>query len=125
MKRGLLPALKLVVAISLLAFVLFLVPLPDIFKVLGSADRLLIALSFSLIVLDQYLGAIQMRPLASTLNLSVTANEILRINMISTFYQLFLAGSLSGGVPTAGIPAPSLASSSVDSWKTPRCWSRD
>jgi glycosyltransferase 2 family protein len=98
MKRGVLLALRLAVAISLLAFVLFIVPLPDIFAVLGSADQLLIALSFSLIVLDQYLGAIQMRPLAGTLNLSVTVNAILRINMISTFYQLFLAGSLSGGI---------------------------
>ena len=98
MNRSLLLAFKIVVAISLLAFVLFFVSLPDIFAVLGSADPLLIALAFSVIVLDQYLGAIQLRPLARMLELGVTVSGILRINMIASFYQLFLPGSLSGGI---------------------------
>lgn len=96
--RSLLLAFKVVVTISLLAFVLSIVALPEIFAVLGSADLLLVGLAVGVIVLDQYLGAIQFKLLTGTLELEFTVGGLFRINMIAAFYQLFLPGSLSGGV---------------------------
>lgn len=97
MKKFFVLALKLSVTSGILYYIFTLVPFSDIIQSFKSAKAgyILAALVISLAM--RYLQAWQFKLLIDQHQVSLSGIEILKINLIVAFYQLFLPGYLSGG----------------------------
>lgn len=89
--------LKLGVSLGLLYFILSTVPLTNILGTLWDLDPWLALGAFALTPLMFYLAATQTRVLADNQGMSLSVGQIFRISFISSFYGLFLPGTLAGG----------------------------
>jgi uncharacterized membrane protein YbhN (UPF0104 family) len=97
-RSGLIWLLKLAVSAALLAFVLRRAPLADIADSLGHADLRWFAAALGLTAVIQGLAAHQVAVLFRAIGASLSTRRILRINLGTDFYALFLPGYLAGGV---------------------------
>lgn len=91
-------AIKLLVTLAILAYLLDAIPFHRVVESILSVSKLFFALSICAMVGVQVLGAYEIKILARHQKINLTTYQIFRITMISRFYGLFLPGYLSGGV---------------------------
>jgi uncharacterized protein (TIRG00374 family) len=88
---------KLSVSAGILYYIFTIVPVGEVFTALRSSriGFFLVALSF--MFMANMASSLRMRQLTRCQGMSVSASRIFEINLISSFYGMFLPGSLAGG----------------------------
>lgn len=109
-------ALKAAVSAGLLYLAFSLIPIGRLGHVLASTAIHLVLLSLSVALVAHYAASIQMHAVISHQGIDLTSLQILRVNLITKFYSLFVPGTLAGGAIRwyhfsrgAGKAAPALA----------------
>jgi len=97
MNKKIIIILKIIFSLILLTYILIKVPFNNILHSIKSSDFLLIIFAFLLIIPFVILSSIQTKYLTSVQNASLSLSDILKINITTRFYSLFLPGTLSGG----------------------------
>jgi len=97
MKRRLILLLKLSVSAGILYWIFTFVSLAEIWTALVDAHAGLFVASTVVALAANGAAALRMRQLTACQGMSVTAPRIFSINLISSFYGMFLPGSLAGG----------------------------
>ena len=97
MKRWLLWFFKLSLSVGILYYIFTIIPVGEVFTALRSSriGFFLVALCFTFTA--NMAASLRMRQLTRCLGMSVSASQIFAINLISSFYGMFLPGSLAGG----------------------------
>lgn len=95
MTRFLLP---LIVTVAVLAYVLSITPLEEIFAVLGAAQPGYIALALLLQMATRVPAAVRMKVFTDAQHLGLGIPTVLSVMFATTFYGLLLPGALAGGV---------------------------
>lgn len=97
MKKHLLLLLKIVVSGILLFYLFTIIPFSKILSSLKSAEINLVLTGLILTVPIIYLSALETQFLLKIQDMTIPVIEIIKINLSTSFYGLFLPGTLSGG----------------------------
>ena len=97
-RRLALQTLKAVLSLSLLGYVLYLVPLSELGPMARDIVWSYVAAGLGVSLMTTYLNSIQMSQLTRHHGIALRSAEIFRINLITSFYNLAAPGSLAGGV---------------------------
>jgi len=97
MKKNIKLFLKLAISGIILSFLFYKIPIYEIVKSLENADIFLIILSILIYILIVYLSAFETGYLTRAMGIIISTFQILKIQMATRFYGLFLPGTLSGG----------------------------
>lgn len=89
--------LKIIVSASVLTYLLVTVSFTEILNALKSANILFVIIALLLAAPINYLSAFQTHYLTKIQGMKLTVLTILKINLVTTYYSLFLPGMLSGG----------------------------
>jgi glycosyltransferase 2 family protein len=98
MKRKTFLLLKIALSVILLGYILIKVPVDKIFNVIQAADISLILISILLIVPSIVLSAFQTRYLILAQNVCLSLIDVIKIHVTTSFYSVFLPGSITAGV---------------------------
>jgi uncharacterized protein (TIRG00374 family) len=88
---------QLVVTVAVLAYVLSITPLEEIFAVLGTAQPGYIALALLLQIATRVPAAVRMKVFTDAQHLGLGIPTLLSVMFATTFYGLLLPGALAGG----------------------------
>ena len=97
MKKRFILFLKFIVSGAILTFLFFKIPVYEIGESLGSANFVLIIISFFIYTVCHYLSAFETRYLTNVQEIIISTFQILKIHLTTMFYNLFLPGFISGG----------------------------
>ena len=97
MKKKLAVTLKILFSLALLVYLLYKVPFKEILTAISSANFVFIAASVILYFVYIALSAFETSYLTRVQGMFITTLEILKIQLASMFYNLFLPGLISGG----------------------------
>ncbi len=97
MNRKVVLALKIFFTSIILAYIFIRIPFYEIVKNLSSVNLFLFILSLLLNIPVILLSTFQTKYLTSIQKMAISFKEILKIYLTTSFYSLFLPGSLSGG----------------------------
>jgi uncharacterized membrane protein YbhN (UPF0104 family) len=97
LKGRLVLLLKISVSAGILYWILTFVSLTEIFAALRTSHPGYFVASFLVALSANGVAAIRMRQLTACQGMSVSAPRIFSINLISSFYGMFLPGSIAGG----------------------------
>jgi uncharacterized protein (TIRG00374 family) len=97
LKWFILLAIKVSISGSLLFYILLITPLSQIFETLARATPSFVLFAFALFGLERYIMAFQLKRIADSLGLGLSTAQVFRINFITSFYELFLPGSVVTG----------------------------
>jgi uncharacterized membrane protein YbhN (UPF0104 family) len=92
-KRQLVSGIIFIVLIALLAFVL---PWDDILLVLRNSDLKMVAIGYLITTPTLYLNALSFKVITDQQKMSLSAFRIMAINMIVSFYEIFIPATLFG-----------------------------
>lgn len=90
-------AIKISISGSLLFYILHIIPLSQIFDTFARALPALVFLAFVSLGLERYFMALQLKRITENQNMGLSSIQIFRINLITSFYELFLPGSVVTG----------------------------
>ena len=90
--------LKVSISFSILYWILTKISFANIGASLHSAKISLVLIATLIAIFIRYIAAYQMKLLTSNQGLSLSANKVFEINLITSFYELFLPSGISGGV---------------------------
>ncbi len=97
MKNKILLALKIILSGILLIYLFKTIPLSQIWDSIKSAEIIFILIGIILASPINYLSALETQYLTKIQGMSLTVFEIIKIQLATSFYGLFLPGTLSGG----------------------------
>ncbi|OGU77196.1 MAG: hypothetical protein A2V93_12535 [Ignavibacteria bacterium RBG_16_34_14] len=97
MKKQIIFFLKLIISGVVLTILFYKIPLKEIINSLGSANYLLIIISFFIYLICNFLSAFETGYLTRVQGIIISTLQILKIHIVSMFYNLFLPGMISGG----------------------------
>src|SRR4030065_1648272 len=97
MKKHILLTLKIIVSGILLAYLFSIIPISAILSSIKSADITLVLIGVILATPISYLSALETQYLTKIQGMTLSVVEILKIHLATSFYALFLPGTLSGG----------------------------
>jgi glycosyltransferase 2 family protein len=97
MKKKLLLVLKIVISGLLLAYLFTIIPFSEVVSSIKSANIFLVLTGIMLAVPISYLSALETQYLTRIQGMNLSVFEILKIHLITSFYGLFLPGTLTGG----------------------------
>ena len=97
MKKHILLALKIIVSGILLTYLLTVIPISAILSSIKSADITWVLIGIILATPISYLSALETQYLTKIQGMTLSVVEILKIHLATSFYALFLPGTLSGG----------------------------
>ena len=89
--------LKVSISGSLLYYIFQVTPLDQIIKTLSRATPSFVLFALSFFCLERIIMAFQLKRIMDSLGMGLTTIQIFRINLITTFYELFLPGSVVTG----------------------------
>lgn len=89
--------IKLLVSGGLLAAVFSMIPVTQVVDALLRANWSIVVLSFFVIASTHYLNSAQMHLITRHQGISLSVNQIFKVNLITKFYGLFLPGIIAGG----------------------------
>lgn len=98
MRRFLSYAARVLVSVGLLYLVARKIPLDTFLHSLREVNLPLMIVSYFLIPIMGYIDANRTKMMSDMQGITLTINQIVRINFITSFYSLFLPGHLAGGV---------------------------
>ena len=90
-------AIKIVVSVGLIAWILTIVPLGGVPAALSAASWDLVALSVLLMAFGHYAKSYQLYYMTRHQAISLSPAKVLGVSLITKFYGLFLPGILAGG----------------------------
>ena len=90
-------AIKISISGSLLYYIFQIIPLNIIFETLSRATTSFVLFGLALFGLERYMMAFQLRRISDGLGMGLSTAQIFRINIITSFYELFLPGSVVTG----------------------------
>jgi len=96
-KRLLTNILRAAVSATLLGYVIWLVPIDELGPLARRIDWRLVAASIGVSLIAAYLNAVRMYQLTAHQGISLRARHHFRINLITSFYGLFMPGYIAGG----------------------------
>ena len=91
-------AIKLSISGSLLFYILQITPLSRIFETLGRATPSYVLFSLALFCLERFIMAFQLRRIFNNLEMGLSTAQVFQINFITSFYELFMPGSVITGI---------------------------
>ncbi|MFW9929579.1 MAG: lysylphosphatidylglycerol synthase transmembrane domain-containing protein [Candidatus Thorarchaeota archaeon] len=97
MKKYFLLVIKIIISIILLAYLFSIIPVTEVVSSIKSAEIYLVLIGFILAAPISYLSALETQYLTKIQGMSLSVFEILKIHLVTSFYGLFLPGTLSGG----------------------------
>ncbi len=97
MNRKILLAIKISFTSIILAYIFIKIPFYNILKSISSVKIILFLLAFLISIPVILLSSLQTKYLTTIQKMSISFKEILIIYLTTSFYSLFLPGSLSGG----------------------------
>ena len=97
MKKYIILTLRFIISGAILSYLFYKIPIYEIIKSLENADILLIILSILICIPIAYLSALETGYLTRAMGIIISTFQILKIQMTTRFYGLFLPGTLSGG----------------------------
>ena len=97
MRTRVLKTVQAIVSITLLGYVLSLVPLNEISNALFSISLPLLLAGFLVTLFSQYLTSVQMCWVMGKQTTTLSTYQIFVVNLVTKFYGLFLPGTLAGG----------------------------
>jgi uncharacterized protein (TIRG00374 family) len=97
MKDKILLTIKIILSVTLLIYLLSIIPLNKIIDSILSTDLFLFTVGMLLTIPISYLSAFETQYLTRIQGINLSVFKILKIQLASSFYGLFLPGSLSGG----------------------------
>lgn len=97
MKKHILLALKIIVSGMLLTYLFAVIPISAILSSIKSADIILVLIGIILATPISYLSALETQYLTKIQGMTLSVFEILKIHLATSFYGLFLPGTISGG----------------------------
>lgn len=90
--------IKILISVSLLSYLLITISFNEILNSLKSAETIFVIIAVLLAAPINYLSAYQTHYLTKIQKINITILAILKVNLITSYYNLFLPGILSGGV---------------------------
>lgn len=114
-KRRVVQALKIVILLCLFIGLFWIVPIADVFKVIKTANPILLMVGIALGLPFIYLKSVRLGLLTRKQGLLISFNRLFVVNLIVKFYLLFLPGTLIGSgirwakISPSGKSAESLA----------------
>src|SRR5690554_41206 len=90
--------LKILISAVILAILFYKIPLNEILNALNRAEPGLIFLCVIFYLIIVYLISFQTKYLTKVQNISVSIFQLIKINLITKFYSLFLPGTISGNI---------------------------
>lgn len=97
MKKHFLLAIKIIISVILLAYLFSIIPVTEIVSSIKSAEIYLVLIGLILAAPISYLSALETQYLTKIQGMSLSVFEILKVHLATSFYGLFLPGTLSGG----------------------------
>src|SRR3972149_11698835 len=97
MKKNILLSVKIILSGLILVYLFSIIPISKIWTSIQSAEIILVLIGLALLAPIIYLSAFETRYLTRIQGMSLTVFEIIKINLATNFYGLFLPGILSGG----------------------------
>jgi uncharacterized membrane protein YbhN (UPF0104 family) len=97
-RRVALRACQIAVSLALLTYLVMTVPMRGVLTALLSAKPAWLVVSFTLVGVTNLLAALQMRAILAAQGMEFSVRQIAGINLITSFYGLFLPSYLAGGV---------------------------
>jgi len=97
MRTRVLKTVQAIVSITLLGYVLSLVPLNEISNALFSLSLPLLLAGFLVTLFSHYLTSVQMCWVMGKQTTTLSTYQIFVVNLVTKFYGLFLPGTLAGG----------------------------
>lgn len=97
MKKKTLLAIKITMSGILLTYLFSIIPFSEILSSIKSAEIIFILIGIILATPISYLSAFETQYLTKIQGMSLSVFEILKIHLATSFYGLFLPGTLSGG----------------------------
>ena len=91
-------AIKLSLSGSLLFYILQIIPFSRILETLSRATPSLVFSALALFCLGRFIMAFQLKRIMDSLGMELSTAQIFRINLITSFYELFLPGSVVTGI---------------------------
>ncbi|GJL56858.1 MAG: hypothetical protein NPIRA02_39900 [Nitrospirales bacterium] len=91
-------AIQVSISSLFLAYILQLTPLDQILSTVNRAIPSLVFLAIVLMGLEKYVLAFQLKRITDGQGMNVSAYQIFRINVMTSFYELFLPGTIASGV---------------------------
>ena len=91
-------AIKVSISFSLLYYILQITPLSKIFETLREATPSFVLFALALFGTERLIMAFQLKRIMDSLGMGLTTLQVFRINFITSFYELFLPGSVVTGV---------------------------
>jgi uncharacterized protein (TIRG00374 family) len=97
MNKHLVLTLKIILSLIILIYLFTIIPIQNIWISIQSAEIIFILLGLILASPISYLSAFETQYLTKIQGMSLSVFEILKIQLATSFYGLFLPGTLSGG----------------------------
>ena len=97
MKKHLVLTSKIILSLIILTYLFTIIPIQKIWISIQSAEIIFILLGLILASPISYLSAFETQYLTKIQGMSLSVFEILKIQLATSFYGLFLPGTLSGG----------------------------
>ena len=97
MRTRILKTVQAMVSITLLGYVLSIIPLNEISNALFSISLPLLLAGFLVTLFSQYLTSVQMSWVMGRQTTMLSTYRIFVVNLVTQFYGLFLPGTLAGG----------------------------
>jgi len=97
MKKHFLLTIKVIISVILLAYLFSIIPVTEVVSSIKSAKISLVLIGLILSTPISYLSALETKYLTKVQEMKLSVVEILKIHLITSFYGLFLPGTLSGG----------------------------
>jgi len=88
-------AVKIIVTLILLLYIFYKVNYKNIFQAISSAKTTYLLLGYSIGMFLPFLNSVHFRILMKAHNISITTLNIFKINLVTSFYGLLFAGSIS------------------------------
>jgi uncharacterized protein (TIRG00374 family) len=97
MKKHILLPLKILVSVILITYLFSFIPFSEILLSLKSSDNRLVLTGIVLTAFMVFLSALETQYLTNIQGITLNVFEIIKIHLSTSFYALFLPGTLSGG----------------------------
>lgn len=96
-KKNLILILKIAVTIGILAFIFSKIPIANVWLSLKQAHMEYAAISFLVLIGMRYVTAYRIKILTNVHKMKISIQHFFKISLVTTFYGLFLPGTLAGG----------------------------
>jgi len=98
MRKKILWVAQLIISVGVLCYISYIIPFTEVFQNISAANIWYILIALLLTQLNLYVSALKLKFLTHRQKMGITVGNIVKINYITKFYDLFLPQAVSGGV---------------------------